>query len=78
MPSELAALTHYNLAEVQQEFVTETGTLREIQLSVEGLTCAACAWLIQRHLMGLPACTMSTSTPPPTVPASSGIRTGSR
>ncbi|MFM5029945.1 heavy metal translocating P-type ATPase [Aeromonas rivipollensis] len=54
VPSELAALTHYDLAEVQQEFVTETGTLREIQLSVEGLTCAACAWLIERHLMGLP------------------------
>ncbi|WP_429161614.1 heavy metal translocating P-type ATPase [Aeromonas media] len=53
VPSELAALTHYDLAEVQQEFVTETGTLREIQLSVEGLTCAACAWLIERHLMGL-------------------------
>ncbi|MFM5086232.1 heavy metal translocating P-type ATPase [Aeromonas media] len=54
VPSELAALTHYDLAEVQQEFVTETGTLRESQLSVEGLTCAACAWLIERHLMGLP------------------------
>lgn len=54
VPSELAALTHYDLAEVQQEFVTETGTLREIRLSVEGLTCAACAWLIERHLMGLP------------------------
>ena len=53
VPSELAALTHYDLAEVQQEFVTETGTLREIQPSVEGLTCAACAWLIERHLMGL-------------------------
>ncbi|MDX7900089.1 heavy metal translocating P-type ATPase [Aeromonas media] len=53
VPSELAALTHYDLAEVQQEFVTKTGTLREIQLSVEGLTCAACAWLIERHLMGL-------------------------
>ena len=53
VPSELAALTHYDLAEVQQEFVTETGTLRESQLSVEGLTCAACAWLIERHLMGL-------------------------
>ncbi|MGY6036979.1 heavy metal translocating P-type ATPase [Aeromonas sp. AE23HZ002T15] len=58
VPSELAAMTHYDLAEVQQDFVVETGsgsqTLREIQLSVEGLTCAACAWLIERHLMGLP------------------------
>ncbi|WP_421279961.1 heavy metal translocating P-type ATPase [Aeromonas taiwanensis] len=54
VPAELAALTHYDLAEVQQDFVTEAGTLREIQLTVEGLTCAACAWLIERHLMGFP------------------------
>ncbi|MFM5471703.1 heavy metal translocating P-type ATPase [Aeromonas veronii] len=53
VPEELAALTHYDLAEVQQEFVTDSGTLREIQLTVEGLTCAACAWLIERHLMTL-------------------------
>ncbi|MCS3456030.1 Cu2+-exporting ATPase [Aeromonas sp. BIGb0405] len=50
IPAELAALSHYDLAEVQQEFVTDSGTLREIQLSVEGLSCAACAWLIERHL----------------------------
>lgn len=54
VPAELAALAHYDLAEVQQEFVTDTGTLREIQLSVEGLSCAACAWLIERHLNTLP------------------------
>lgn len=57
VPEELAALTHYDLAEVQQEFVTDSGTgretTREIQLTVEGLTCAACAWLIERHLMTL-------------------------
>lgn len=29
VPEELAALTHYDLAEVQQEFVTDTGTGRE-------------------------------------------------
>ncbi|MEL3926558.1 heavy metal translocating P-type ATPase [Aeromonas enteropelogenes] len=54
VPEELAALTHYDLAEVQQEFVTDCGNVREIQLTVEGLTCAACAWLIERHLMTLP------------------------
>lgn len=57
VPEELAALTHYDLAEVQQEFVTDSSTgretTREIQLTVEGLTCAACAWLIERHLMTL-------------------------
>ena len=57
VPQELAALTHYDLTEVQQDFVTDSGTgshrMREILLSVEGLTCAACAWLIERHLTGL-------------------------
>ncbi|MGL6556585.1 heavy metal translocating P-type ATPase [Aeromonas dhakensis] len=57
VPAELAALTHYDLAEVQQDFVTDSATgshkVREIQLTVEGLTCAACAWLIERHLGNL-------------------------
>ncbi|PJG59223.1 heavy metal translocating P-type ATPase [Aeromonas cavernicola] len=53
VPAELAALSHYDLAEVQQEFVTDSGNVREIQLTVEGLTCAACAWLIERHLVTL-------------------------
>lgn len=57
VPAELAALTHYDLAEVQQDFVTDSATgshkVREIQLTVECLTCAACAWLIERHLGNL-------------------------
>lgn len=57
VPEELAALTHYDLAEVQQDFVTDSASgnhkVREIQLTVEGLTCAACAWLIERHLGNL-------------------------
>ena len=53
VPAELAALTHYDLAEVQQDFVTGSHKVREIQLTVEGLTCAACAWLIERHLGNL-------------------------
>ncbi|HDZ8829266.1 TPA: cadmium-translocating P-type ATPase [Aeromonas dhakensis] len=57
VPEELAALTHYDLTEVQQDFVTDSATgshkVREIQLTVEGLTCAACAWLIERHLGNL-------------------------
>lgn len=54
IPAELAAMTHYDLTEVQQDFVTDSGREREIQLSVEGITCAACAWLIERHLFSLP------------------------
>ncbi|MDO2951472.1 heavy metal translocating P-type ATPase [Aeromonas simiae] len=54
LPAELAALAHYDLAEVQQDFVSEHGRERDIQLTVEGITCAACAWLIERHLFTLP------------------------
>ncbi|MGL5452172.1 MAG: heavy metal translocating P-type ATPase [Aeromonas sp.] len=57
IPTELTALAHYDLAQVQQDFVTESTTgnqrVQEIQLTIEGLSCAACAWLIERHLSNL-------------------------
>ena len=40
----------YDLDEVQAEFVTQLGQLREIHLLVEGIHCAACVWLIERAL----------------------------
>lgn len=54
-PPELPTqLTFYDLDEVQQEFVDISGELREIQLSVEGIHCAACVWLIENGLTALP------------------------
>lgn len=50
VPDELKQLQHYDLAEIQQDFVSVKGTQREVLLSIGGLTCAACAWLIERHL----------------------------
>src|SRR5690606_38911431 len=40
----------YDLDEVQQEFATGTGDVRDIHLLVEGIHCAACVWLIERGL----------------------------
>ncbi|PSJ47869.1 ATPase P [Zobellella endophytica] len=50
VPDELKQLQHYDLAEIQQDFVSEKDRLKEVQLSIAGLSCAACAWLIERHL----------------------------
>lgn len=40
----------YDIDEVQQEFITCSGDLRDIHLLVEGIHCAACVWLIERGL----------------------------
>jgi len=50
-PRDLAL---YDLDEVQAPFVRSLGTEREIHLLVEGIHCAACVWLIERSLAGLP------------------------
>ncbi|WP_445398595.1 heavy metal translocating P-type ATPase [Zobellella sp. An-6] len=54
VPDELKRLQHYDLADIQQDFVSERDQLKEAQLSISGLSCAACAWLIERHLSQLP------------------------
>ncbi|HEX7762129.1 MAG TPA: heavy metal translocating P-type ATPase metal-binding domain-containing protein, partial [Cellvibrio sp.] len=46
----------YDLPEVQTEFVTPlTGNLKQANLLLEGITCAACSWLIETHLKKNPA-----------------------
>jgi len=50
-----ADLTVYDIPEVQQPFVrSAAGSLRQATLLVEGLTCGACVWLIERALRRLP------------------------
>ncbi|MDD5301142.1 MAG: heavy metal translocating P-type ATPase [Gallionella sp.] len=44
----------YDLDEVQQEFTTCSGEVRDIHLLVEGIHCAACVWLIERGLQRVP------------------------
>ena len=46
--SEEAAL--FDLEEIQSEYVRSSGGLREINLLVEGIHCAACVWLIEHSL----------------------------
>lgn len=40
----------YDFDEVQQEFTSCSGDIRDIHLLVEGIHCAACVWLIERGL----------------------------
>lgn len=40
----------YDIDEVQQDFTTCSGEVRDIHLLVEGIHCAACVWLIERGL----------------------------
>ncbi|MBI5439525.1 MAG: heavy metal translocating P-type ATPase [Nitrosomonadales bacterium] len=44
----------YDFDEVQQEFTTCSGEVRDIHLLVEGIHCAACVWLIERGLQRVP------------------------
>ncbi len=49
-PEAPTDVAHYDLDEVQAEFVQELATVRDIQLLVTGMHCAACVWLIERKL----------------------------
>ncbi|MGH8353412.1 MAG: heavy metal translocating P-type ATPase [Pseudomonas sp.] len=51
LPDELAL---YDRAEVRQPFVQQQGELSETCLLIEGISCAACGWLIEKHLRSLP------------------------
>ncbi|WP_043307538.1 heavy metal translocating P-type ATPase [Pseudomonas sp. ML96] len=51
LPDELEL---YDRDEVQQGFVQHEGELSETRLLIEGISCAACGWLIEKHLRSLP------------------------
>ena len=48
-------LALYDRADVQKPFVRHEGEQAEATLLVEGISCAACGWLIEKHLRHLPA-----------------------
>jgi len=53
--AELAELGLYDLPEIQESFVhAETENIREAALILENIVCAACIWLNERHIAGLP------------------------
>ena len=51
LPDELAL---FDREDVQRPFVQHQGELSETSLLIEGISCAACGWLIERHLRTLP------------------------
>ncbi len=54
-PAAQTDLRIYDRPEVQAGFVRELGAqLRETTLILEDITCAACVWLNERHLAGVP------------------------
>ncbi|HET9463554.1 MAG TPA: heavy metal translocating P-type ATPase, partial [Thiobacillus sp.] len=53
--AELAQMGLYDLPEIQESFVrVETEHIREAALILENIVCAACIWLNERHIAGLP------------------------
>jgi len=46
-------LALYDRADVQQPFVRHEGELASTSLMIEGISCAACGWLIERHVRNL-------------------------
>lgn len=51
LPDELLLLDR---EDIQKPFVSTSGTISETRLLIEGITCAACGWLIEKHLKQLP------------------------
>lgn len=58
VPEALGRLTLYDRPEIQHSFVRATAPhLKQATLILEGITCAACIWLNERHLLQLPGVT---------------------
>ncbi|WP_298943003.1 heavy metal translocating P-type ATPase [uncultured Psychromonas sp.] len=54
IPDELQQLEHYDIEQIQLDFIKQNGNTTEITLTIEGISCAACAWLIEKQLRFLP------------------------
>ncbi len=58
LPAALDGLALFDHAQFQRSFVRELGeTEREAALIVDGITCAACIWLIEQHVAKQPGVT---------------------
>ncbi|MCH1930984.1 cadmium-translocating P-type ATPase [Shewanella sp. A25] len=53
VPEALNAFSAYDLPEVQQDFVHSKDHSDSVSLSIDGITCAACAWLIEHKVKQL-------------------------
>lgn len=50
IPTALSHFSAYDLDEIQEDFVYQHDNFKEVSLTLEGLTCAACSWLIEHKL----------------------------
>ncbi|PMG46887.1 ATPase P [Vibrio lentus] len=65
VPEQLLALSHYDNEDVQLEFVRNSENTSEVTLSLEGVSCAACAWLIEKQVsskLGVVSIRVNTTT----------------
>lgn len=65
VPEQLQEILAYDHSEIAQDFVYSTDKFSEVLLSVENVTCAACAWLIEGKLIklnGIKKCNVNTTT----------------
>ncbi|MEI8624324.1 heavy metal translocating P-type ATPase [Pseudoalteromonas sp. B137] len=53
VPEQLAFIKSYDNEDIQDEFIATNDNISEVLLSIEGITCAACAWLIEKQLLNL-------------------------
>ncbi|WP_300482498.1 heavy metal translocating P-type ATPase metal-binding domain-containing protein [Shewanella sp.] len=53
VPEVLTQFSAYDLPEVQQDFVHSEDNIESVSLSIDGITCAACAWLIEHKVKQL-------------------------
>lgn len=52
VPEQLQnAFALYDSPELQEDFVSKDNKLSEIQLTIEGINCPACGWLIEKQLI---------------------------
>jgi len=54
VPGQLNELELYDRDDLQKSFVQQVGDAREASLILEGIVCAACVWLNERHVKALP------------------------
>uniref|UniRef100_UPI0040486BB9 heavy metal translocating P-type ATPase n=1 Tax=Shewanella baltica TaxID=62322 RepID=UPI0040486BB9 len=65
VPEALTQFSAYDLPEVQQDFVHSEDNVESVSLSIDGITCAACAWLIEhkvKQLMGVSQVLVNSTT----------------
>lgn len=54
VPDFLSQVELFDRPEIQQDFVTRVGAMREAALLLDNIRCPACLWLNERHLRSLP------------------------